>query len=83
MQVNVKLFAGLSEYLPPGSLQNSTLVLAAEAATINELIARLNVPPTRVHLVLLNGVYMKPDQRDSARLRNGDTLAMWPPVAGG
>lgn len=83
MQVNVKLFAGLSEYLPPGSVQNSTLVQATGDAKINQLIERLNVPPARVQLVLLNGVFIKPDDRDSTRLRDGDTVAMWPPVAGG
>jgi molybdopterin converting factor small subunit len=36
-----------------------------------------------VHLVLVNGVYIAPDQRDTRVLQEGETLAIWPPVAGG
>jgi molybdopterin converting factor small subunit len=32
---------------------------------------------------VLNGVYVHPSERDQAILRDGDTLAVWPPVAGG
>jgi molybdopterin converting factor small subunit len=41
------------------------------------------VPRKLSHLVLVNGVYAHPDERDTAILKDGDTLAIWPPVAGG
>ena len=47
------------------------------------MIDRYNVPREMAHLVLLNGVYIKPEDRDKAVFNDGDTLAIWPPVAGG
>jgi len=36
-----------------------------------------------VHLVLVNGSYIAPEQRASQTLAEGDVLAIWPPIAGG
>ena len=36
-----------------------------------------------VFLVLINGVFVAPQERNKPLLRDGDTLAIWPPVAGG
>ncbi|MBS1138025.1 MAG: mut7-C ubiquitin family protein, partial [Proteobacteria bacterium] len=34
-------------------------------------------------LVLINGHYVPPGARRSHALREGDVLAIWPPIAGG
>ena len=34
-------------------------------------------------LVLLDGTFVPPAERDARILRDGETLAIWPPVAGG
>ena len=52
-------------------------------AAIAEVLAGLNVPAEVCHLVLVNGVYVEPSMRDTHALKNGDALAVWPPVAGG
>ena len=41
------------------------------------------MPPKLVHLVLVNGVYVPPEERATRTLVEGDVLAIWPPVAGG
>ncbi len=47
-------------------------------------LERCHVSREKAHLVLLNGVYLTPEQREqSAFIKAGDTLAVWPPVAGG
>jgi len=33
--------------------------------------------------VLINGVFVPPDERATSVLRDGDVLAVWPPIAGG
>ncbi|MDF1527861.1 MAG: MoaD/ThiS family protein [Sedimenticola sp.] len=40
------------------------------------------VPEAEVHLVLVNGVFIPPSQRENP-LIEGDELAVWPAVAGG
>jgi sulfur carrier protein ThiS len=41
------------------------------------------MPEKLVHLVLVNGSYVAPEQRPSQTLKEGDVLAIWPPIAGG
>lgn len=82
--VTLKLYASLERYLPAGSVENSIQVaLAAEENTALDLLRRFNVPPKAAHLVLVNGFYLNHEQRASDALRDGDVVAMWPPVAGG
>jgi molybdopterin converting factor small subunit len=83
MKVTVKLFALLSKYLPPSAKQNQFDIEVEEGAAIAEVLAGLNVPAEVCHLVLVNGVYVEPSMRDTHALKNGDALAVWPPVAGG
>lgn len=71
------------EHLPAEKDERNAVVLQVEeAVTPNELIDRFAVPRAQAHLVLVNGVYVPAGERDRA-LRDGDVLAIWPPVAGG
>ena len=42
-----------------------------------------NVPREACHLLLVNGVYSPPATADDIALKEGDTVAVWPAVAGG
>lgn len=53
------------------------------AETPETILDRFHVPPELSHLVLLNGIYLSPQERLRPVLKDGDTLAVWPPVAGG
>ena len=83
MKLTLKLYAGLTDYLPPEAEDNKLVVEISADNTANEVIDRCKVPRKMAHLVLLNGVYIKPEDRNSAVFNDGDTLAIWPPVAGG
>ena len=82
MQITFKLFATLAEYLPADAKNNSLPIHAEDSITPNQLLDKFAVPHKKVHLVLINGIYTPPDQRDLP-LQDGDVLAVWPPVAGG
>ncbi|SMX48093.1 MoaD/ThiS family protein [Maliponia aquimaris] len=83
MQVQLKLFASLSRFLPEGAVRNVVPVRVEEGTSIRALLDRYHVPPEHCHLVLVNGVYQAPEARDTVTLKDGDQLAVWPPVAGG
>lgn len=83
MRIRVKLFANLQDLLPPGTGTAGTELEVQEDVTPNQIIDRLRVPRRSAHLVLRNGVYLGPEERDRAVFREGDVLAIWPPVAGG
>lgn len=82
MRITFKLFATLMDYLPPTAAKHSVTLEVNDAVTPNQLIDRFSVPRSQVHLVLVNGVYLPEAERDKP-LREGDALAIWPPVAGG
>lgn len=83
MKITLKLFATLSDYLPPERKDNALVLEVAEQTTIDNLIDRFNLPRNLVHLVLVNGVYVAPGDRTTHTFVEGDVLAIWPPVAGG
>ncbi|MFO1430435.1 MAG: MoaD/ThiS family protein [Candidatus Competibacteraceae bacterium] len=83
MQITVKLYAMLSEYLPPGAVRNVSRLEVVETTTVGMVIEQLGLPPEVVHLVMMNGVYVPPSQRSDTVLKDADSLAIWPPVAGG
>lgn len=82
MQVNFKLFATLMGYLPANAVKNAVTLEVKGNTTPNQLIDQHFVPRSEVHLVLLNGVYLNEADRDTP-LKPDDTVAVWPPVAGG
>ncbi|NMG54101.1 sulfur carrier protein ThiS [Aromatoleum aromaticum] len=83
MRVAFKLFASLTDYLPPGRDGNRIELDVEEGTTVSELITRFRVPERSAHLVLVNGHFVPPAARATHRLGDGDELAVWPPIAGG
>ena len=83
MKIRFKLFAGLTELLPPNRKSNVVELDVDDGTTIQQMIDVHRIPPRNAHLVLLNGLYIAPEARASSPLSDGDELAIWPPVAGG
>jgi sulfur carrier protein ThiS len=83
MRITIKLYAMLSRYLPPGAERNVGQLEVPEHASVGSVIEQLHLPKELVHLVLVNGVYVRPEQHGTTPLNDSDSLAIWPPVAGG
>lgn len=84
MQITFKLYASLTEYLPAERRRSNEMPLEiADGATIAQVIEPFGLPQKLVHLVLVNGRYVAPDDRLRQSLQAGDVLAIWPPIAGG
>ena len=84
MKITLKLFATLTDYLPPESRYTNVVELDLASGTrIGQVIEQYSLPEKLVHLVLINGTYIAPDKRQSQTLAEGDVLAIWPPIAGG
>ena len=75
--------ATLTDYLPQPRQGHQITLDITPGTTVQDVIERFRLPWKQVHLVLVNGVYIYPDKRGERVLDDGDTLAIWPPVAGG
>ena len=83
MKITFKLYASLSKHLPSDAEDNIVAIEVMSGISVHDILERYQIPRENVHLVLLNGVYFNPVDRDKAIFSEGDTLALWPPVAGG
>ena len=77
MRVTLKLFAMLTDFLPASidSNQRDGNIISFDTAagtTVMDLILRFKLPANWVHLVLVNGKYVDPDQRAVRVLVEGD-----------
>ena len=84
MRVTFKLFAMLQDHLPLEARKDNALALdLPEGTTINQVIERFSLPQKSCHLVLIDGSFVPPAERAGRVLKDGETLAIWPPIAGG
>lgn len=83
MKITIKLFALLAKYLPDGAVRNEVDIDVADGASVQDVIHHLKLPSEHCHLVLVNGVYIAPSERETRVVQAGEALAIWPPVAGG
>lgn len=74
--VRVKLFANLRKYGLPEAILN-----LPEGSTVNTIIQKYNIPKEEKNLkILING---KPHQKQTTILKDGDLIAIFPPIGGG
>nr|VFK44188.1 MAG: Mut7-C ubiquitin [Candidatus Kentron sp. SD]VFK77902.1 MAG: Mut7-C ubiquitin [Candidatus Kentron sp. SD] len=83
MKITLKLFASLDKYLPAGAERNTVEMETPEGSTIAEIIKRIGLPHESVKLVFVDGVHQLIDELHRRTMEPGETLAIWPPVAGG
>ena len=79
MKVEVQLYATLSQYLPKGAQNRRAVMEFADGMTVRQVIDQLGIPTQHPNMVLVNGIHAQ----DDAPLKDGDILAVFPPLAGG
>ncbi len=82
MKIVCKLYATLMAYLPPGT-QGHAVTMEVNNTSVQEIIDHFAIPEHMAFLVMLNGVYIPPEDRPVTCLQENDVLAVWPKVAGG
>ena len=82
MRITFKLYASLMTHLPAAAEGHRVALTVADDATPIQILEQHGVPLGQVHLVLINGVFVPPGERNRP-LHEDDELAVWPAVAGG
>jgi molybdopterin converting factor small subunit len=77
LQVEVRLYATLRKYGPPGG--EPSLVTLPSGATVALALETLKIPEDVAKVILVNGRHASP----SDTLHQGDRLVLFPPVEGG
>jgi len=83
MMIRVKLFAMLEDKLPPGSEDNTGRLDVPEGTTTRQVVDLLRIPLSMATLAMVDGVHLTPGEFQRRPLREGETLAIFPPIAGG
>jgi molybdopterin converting factor small subunit len=84
MRIHVRLFASLRDLLPREARGITELELP-EGSSVADVVRELAIEERLAQMVLVNGVQVsrRRDERARLKIREGDTLSIFPPVAGG
>jgi molybdopterin synthase sulfur carrier subunit len=74
MKVEIKLFASLQKFMP-----NAEKVELDDNCTVLDLLEKIGINSSEVAITLVNGRHVELDQT----LYGGETVAIFPPIAGG
>ncbi len=79
MKVQIALYATLSHYLPPGAQNRKAVIEVKDGATIREVMTQVGIPSELPNILLVNGRQAP----EGTVLKDGETLSIFPPLAGG
>jgi len=79
LKIEIHLFASLSKYLPPDSVDKHFFLEIEQNRSIRDVIRQLAIPRSDIKLIFLNGRHSD----DTDILQDGDRLGLFPPVGGG
>lgn len=79
MQLKVQLFATLRDYSPDGTKNETFSVELLNGHTLRHLLDELKLPEEVPKILLINGRH----SREGDELHEGDSVGIFPPLAGG
>jgi molybdopterin converting factor small subunit len=81
MEIEVRFYAHLVQYLPSKAIENRVIVSLKPGSSLNELMHQLGLPDDIAHstLVMVNEAHSNQGQI----LKEGDRVCLLPPIAGG
>jgi len=79
LKITLKLFADLRRHLPAGADGHVAGLVVAPGSTAGDLLLSLGVSLGEELIILVNGRH----EELGYELEEGDTLAVFPPLAGG
>ena len=79
MKIKLKLFAMFREYLPEGNDGHSCMLEMPDSTKVESVLDQMKLPKDIPKIILINGLQKTANEI----LSDGDTLSVFPPIAGG
>ncbi|MCP4431418.1 MAG: MoaD/ThiS family protein [Gammaproteobacteria bacterium] len=83
MQVSVKLFGALRQFLPAGSQFNACHLTVDDDAHLTDVLLQLPIPDSKPYLVLLNDTKLDRHLYAETAILATDEIVLLPPIKGG
>lgn len=83
MQVTVKLFGALRQFLPAGSGFNSCQLTTTANSMLEDVLGMLTIPEHKAYLVIVNDEKINREDYASIKVRENDEIVLLPPIKGG
>ena len=84
MEIELKMFMKFKRYLPEGTADGKAMITLAEGSTFVDLLSEIGMPVSEDKIIIVNGISHKQSGKVNAlQLKEGDTVAIFPPIAGG
>jgi sulfur carrier protein ThiS len=83
MQVTVKLFGALRQFLPAGSGFNSCQLTITANSMLEDVLGMLTIPEHKAYLVIVNDEKINREDYASIQVRENDEIVLLPPIKGG
>ncbi|MCP4717506.1 MAG: MoaD/ThiS family protein [Deltaproteobacteria bacterium] len=84
MQIELKLFMRFKQYLPAGGENGIAQHEIADESTFKDLLDNIGMPVEEDKIIVINGISHKQgEEANVLQLNDGDTVAIFPPIAGG
>lgn len=83
MQVTVKLFGALRQYLPAGSGFNSCQLSIPTNPRLEAVLGMLSIPEHKAYLVIVNDEKINREDYASTQVQESDEIVLLPPIKGG
>ena len=83
MQVTVKLFGALRQFLPAGSGFNSCQLTTTANSMLEDVLGILTIPEHKAYLVIVNDEKINREDYASIQVRENDEIVLLPPIKGG
>ena len=79
------MFHAFEKYLPDGAQNGAVTLSVDEGTTLQDLIGTLGIPDDKGKLILINGLSQGAcsSVKHNIMINEGDTISIFPPVAGG
>ncbi len=84
MEIELKLFMRFKDYLPEGGQKGKAKMTLPSGTTFEKLLHTIGMPVPEDKIIVINGISHKQGAAaNGIELKDGDTVAIFPPIAGG